>query len=280
MRSVFIFILLLLLQLVSFSQDDKDKVTSEIVKEGKKLYRSEMASWYGTDVFLEKFKDKSSGAQGYFSYLENDKAKCLFYSKGENPKVIATIIFDSTYDTSTARVDGTLRDFTAYENSMYKIRETALSDINSDSMYQQFKNTSLNLIPFIDGGTKKVYVLTGPSENGVIILGNDYLLTFDENDKLLTKKRLHKNPHFFYFGDQSKEKSVGGVHTHLPETGDFITPTDICTLMLYEKFAKWESHVVVSEKYVCIWNCKSDELTTITREAWEKINNDQKKRND
>jgi hypothetical protein len=37
------------------------------------------------------------------------------------------------------------------------------------------------------------------------------------------------------------------MHSHLPETGDFITPTDICTLMPYEKFANWKTHNVVSK---------------------------------
>jgi hypothetical protein len=279
MRKLVFLIPALLVHFFSFSQDETEKITDGIVKEGKKLYRSEMASWYGTDIFLERFKDKASSAQGYVSYVENDKTKCIFYSKGDKPKVVVTIIFDSTYNTSTAEADGTSREFTPMESSLYKIREAALKDINTDTMYKFYKNTDLNLIPFIDGKDKKVYVLTGPKENGVIIIGNDYLLTFDENDKLLAKKSLHKNLHFFYFGNKANEESVGGIHTHLPETGDFITATDICTLMLYEKFAKWESHVVVSEKYVCIWNCKTDVLLTLTREAWDKINEDQKKRN-
>jgi hypothetical protein len=30
----------------------------------------------------------------------------------------------------------------------------------------------------------------------------------------------------------------GAMQCHLPEIGAFLTATDICTLMLYEKFAK------------------------------------------
>lgn len=58
-----------------------------------------------------------------------------------------------------------------------------------------------------------------------------------------------------------------------------MTATDICTLMLYEKFAKWEQHLVMSEKYVNIWNCKSDQLTVIPREVFNKISMDPVKRN-
>jgi hypothetical protein len=69
------------------------------------------------------------------------------------------------------------------------------------------------------------------------------------------------------------------MHSHLPETGDYITATDICTLMLYEKFAKWKTHNVVSKKYLNIWNCETDQLTVISMEAVDKINKDQEKRN-
>ena len=62
---------------------------------------------------------------------------------------------------------------------------------------------------------------------------------------------------------QKLEKVEGSMHTHLPETGDFITAADICTLMLYEKFAKWKSHNVVSKNYLNIWNCETDQLTVL-----------------
>jgi len=61
------------------------------------------------------------------------------------------------------------------------------------------------------------------------------------------------------------------MHSHIPQTGEFITATDICTLMLYEKFAKWDQHLVIAEHYVSIWNCKTDELLILTKKAWNKI---------
>jgi hypothetical protein len=175
----------------------------------------------------------------------------------------------------------TEREFTKTESDLYEIRKLALTEINSDTLFKTYKNTNLNLIPLTNGGDKKVYVLTGPQNNGVVIFGNDYLLTFDNNNKLLIKKQLHKNIIPVYYGGKEDEdkKSVGAMHSHLPETGEFMTPTDICTLMLYEKFAKWEQHIVVSEKYMNIWSCKTDQLTVIPRDVVEKINKDQEKRN-
>lgn len=204
-----------------------------------------------------------------------------FFSKNENPKIIGTISFDKTYNTKTAKTDLTERDFTKTEADLYQIRKIALAEIQTDTLFKTYNNTNLNLIPLITKKEKKVYVLTGPKNNGVVIFGNDYLLTFDNDNKLTLKKQLHKNIIPIEYGgkQQDGKEIVGTMHSHLPETGDFITPTDICTLMLYEKFAKWKTHNVVSKKYLSIWNCETDELNVVPMDVVEKINKAQKSNN-
>jgi hypothetical protein len=238
-----------------------------------------MASWYGTDIFVENYKERAN-IGGYFSYTENETSKCIFFSKADTPKVIGTISFDSTYNTKTAKTEIFEREFTKLESDLYTIRKIALVTINSDTLFKTYKNTNLNLVPLIDNDEKKVYVLTGPEQNGVVIFGNDYLLMFDTANNLVTKKPLHKNIITINYGSKELEgKEIEGtIHTHLPETGDFITATDICTLMLYEKFTKWKQHNVVSKNYLNIWNCLTDELVVIPMETIDKINRNQEKR--
>ena len=273
-------IVLTLLTVSVFGQKNPTDKAQPIVAEGKLLYKSEMASWYGTDLFLENYKDKTN-IGGYFSYIDNNIAKCVFFSKAESPKVIGTISFDSTYNVNTAKMDLAERDFSQTENDLYQIRKVALDELktNTDGLFKFYQNTNPNIIPLINGKEKKVYVLTGPKNSGVVIFGNDYLLTFDKKNKLITKKQLHKNIIPIEYGNEIEGNEIeGAMHNHLPKTGDFITATDICTLMLYEKFAKWKTHNVVSEKYLNIWNCETDQLTVITMDAVEKINKDQEKR--
>ena len=231
------------------------------------------------DIFLEKFKETEK-IGGYLSYSDNDIAKCIFFSKGDNAKVIGTISFDSTYNVQTAKSDFAERKFTKTESDLFTIRSIALKTINSDTVFKTYKNTSLNLIPIISNEEKKVYVLTGPQNNGVVIFGNDDLLTFDNENKLINRKQLHRNIIVTNYGEKIEDgkEIVGAMHTHLPETGDFITATDICTLMLYEKFAKWKQYNIISKNYFSIWNCETNELTTISNDVMEKINKDQKKR--
>lgn len=270
---------LFLLNAPVFGQNTPTEAAQPIVAEGKLLYRSEMASWYGTDLFLEQYKNREN-IGGYFSYADTVYTKCVFFSKADEPRVIGTILFEGTPDVNASNVILKERAFSPLERDLYAIRNLAIEAIDADTMFKTYKNTNLNLIPLIQGREKKVYVLTGPQSNGVVIFGNDYLLTFDAQNKLLSKKQLHKNIIPVYYGAEAEgdQKSVGAMHSHLPETGEFITATDICTLMLYEKFANWEQHIVVSEQYINIWDCKTNQLLVVTKEAMDKINKDQEKR--
>ncbi|MCO5269023.1 MAG: hypothetical protein M9897_09030 [Brumimicrobium sp.] len=272
---------MILFSLSIFGQKNPTDEAQPIVAEGKLLYKSELASWYGTDLFLENYQEREN-IGGYFSYTDNDIAKCVFFSRAENPKVIGTISFDNTYSIETAKTDLTEREFTPTENELYQIRKIALDELNTntDGLFKFYQNTSPNIIPLINGEEKKVYILTGPKVSGVVIFGNDYLLTFDKNNKLVTKKQLHKNIIPIEYGNEEDGNVIeDAMHNHLPETGDFITATDICTIMLYEKFAKWKTHNVVSKKYLNIWDCETDQLTVIPMSTVKKINKNQEKRN-
>jgi hypothetical protein len=259
-----------------YAQEDVSKLTAPIVSEGKRLYRSEMASWYGTDLFMEKYADKDN-IGGYFSYQEGDSAKCIFFSREDNPRVIGTINFEQTYDLAKADINLQQRDFTKNEKELYTIRQLTLKLLTEDTMFKFYKNASTNLIPIITNGEKKVYVLTATTQQNVVIFGNDYLLTFDKDNRLLVKKALHQNIIVTDYGKKTKdgEEVIGGVHTHLPATGDFITATDICTLMLYSKFAGWKSYNIISANYFSIWNCETNELVTLSNKVMDKIYKDQ-----
>ena len=271
--------LLLFLCSSSLAQDKTDQISDSIITIGKELYRSEMASWYGTDIFLERFKDQRQNIGGYFSYRDsNNFTNCIFFEKKDNPQVLATIKFDSTYHLNNAQVDSLKRDFSSLERDIYTVRQLAVKEISSDTLFKGYNNTRFNIVPLISNGRKQVYVFTGPQNNGVVIFGNDYLLTFDKDNNLGAVRRLHKNIMPIEYGKQSNQEVGITMHSHSPETGDYITSTDICTLMLYENIAKWKQHIVMSKDYVSIWNCETNQLVTLTKQAWERIYEDQQQR--
>lgn len=273
MRKTVITILTAAIGTLSYGQSKEEK---EIIAEGTKLYKTEMASWYGTDIFLEKFADKKQIVGGYLSYIANDKSICVFFSKGSSPKILTTFSFDSTYNVNTATIDGQEREPSKQESDLIVIRQTALTQLRTDTLFKSYKDMSPNLVPINDEKGKRVYILTGPQKQGIVVFGNDYLLTFDRDNKLMDKRQLHKNIITIAYGTEEGKTIISTMHTHLPETGDLITATDICTLKLYGKYAQWGQHLVMSSKNVSIWDCKKDQLLVLTRKAWERIYGDQK----
>lgn len=271
MQKTLFLILFALLSLSIFSQKSVDQQIESIKKEGGKLYKSEMASWYGTDIFIEQYQNKEN-IGGYLSYSEKDKNICIFYSNSNKPKVIGTIAFDDSFDITKANIDLTERAFNSTENQLYILRKKAQDIIYNDetSFFQHYENTKFNLIPLIEKEVSKVYLLTGPSISNVVVFGNDYLLTFNKQNELIDKKALHKNIIPIEFGEEG-ENIESTMHSHLPETGDLMTATDICTLMLYGKFTSWKKHLVVSENYLNIWNMADDSYHIMTMDAVNKI---------
>ena len=245
----------------------------EILAEAWLLYNSEMASWHGTDIFRARFADKADKVEGYFSYSEENKHTCIFFSNNEDPDVLASITFTDNFVPEAAVVKDTPRKFTPAEKDLYTIRQKALQESVSDTLFKRYNNTNLNFIPLIVKNKKKVYVLTGPTVTGVVVFGNDYLIEFDKKNNITKKRALHANIIPIDYTDNPEETVT--IHSHVEETGDLITATDICTLMLYGPYTNWEQHYVVSKNNVSIWDCKKDELLVLTREAWDRLNEHQ-----
>jgi hypothetical protein len=277
-------IVLLLMMLFAFDtfaqQKDTQRITDSIVNEGKALYRSEFASWYGTDIFLEKCQSKRALIGGYLSYETPTGLNNIFYSKGDDPVVLGTTSFGSDMLPGNYMLDTTKRPFTSTEKELFTLRVSVIKRMTTDTIFKYYKNTDLNPVPIITNGIKKVYVLTGPKQNGVVVFGNDYLVNFDNNNQITAINRLHKNIITAYYNNtqDSSKREVSGFHSHLPTTGDFITATDICTLMLYEKFTTWNQYYTISKNYISIWDCKKNSLFALTMDAWNRINADQAKR--
>ncbi|UOK41711.1 MULTISPECIES: hypothetical protein [Flavobacterium] len=257
----------LFLSINNFAQSKIEKLKENTLKEGLLLYQSEKASWHGTDLFLEQYKNESN-VGGYVSYTDGDSPKCVFVSKNDKTIVIGTISFDKSFDLSKAKIDLSERKVNSLEQDYLNLRTKTIEALQTDTIFKYYENTSYNIVPLITGKEKKAYVLTASKENGKVIIGNDYLINFNKNGDLKKTSRLHKGMLAFDYG---KKDMLGIMHNHLPGYNEIFTPTDICTMMLYQTQAGWEKNHVVSKKYVSIWDCKKNDLVVLTMEAWEKI---------
>lgn len=245
------------------------QIADSINAEGEMLYRSEWASGHSTQIFASSFGEKKRLSDGYFSYETEKVMTTIFFSKNEGPVVLATVKFDNGLDSSKYSIDTTTRKFTEKEKEFYTIRSKAAQVVLNDTLFKFYQNTSLNLVPIIKNGTKRVYVITAQTAPDEILLGNDYLINFDKDNDIIKKTRLHNN--LIPLETGGKEAIKASSHQHLGETSPFITATDICAFKLWRGKTTWVISFVVSAGYVSAWHFRDEFLEILTQEEWQKI---------
>lgn len=255
--------------------------SEKILKEGKLLYRLEKASWFGTDDFLANYPDKRDSIGGYLSYATPDNMiNTIFFSRYNPNHILIRYHFDSLPVQTPISVDTYQKKATSIEEDLIAIRQDAIDKIseNSDGFFTFYEETSLNPIPLITEKEKKVYILTGPQVSGVVLIGNDYLLSYDEKNNFIEKRKIHNSliqtP---YKSDSEENKIKTTYHSHV--NSEVIDPTDICTLLLYKDYVEWKQHYVISKDYVSIFDLEKEQLVILTKKAWDKMNGNKKEKN-
>jgi hypothetical protein len=270
MKKLFTLITLFILAQNAIAQKNAlRQIADSINAEGEMLYRSEWASGNSTHIFASNFGEKKRLSNGYFSYETEKGMTTIFFSKNEGPVVLATVKFDNGLDSSKYSIDTTTRKFTEKEKEFYTIRSKAAQVVLNDTLFKFYQNTSLNLVPIIKNGTKRVYVITAQTAPDEVLLGNDYLINFDKDNDIIRKTKLHNN--LIPLGTGGKDAIKASSHQHLGETSPFITATDICAFKLWKAKTTWVISFVVSAGYVSAWHFRDEFLEILTQDEWQKI---------
>lgn len=270
-----IFTLLLILSFapaaapILHAQDEADLVLAE----GKALYRLEKAAWNGTDLMREEFPEEMEKVGGYATYPDGSNTHCVFFSRDSITTILADFSFDSTFAINTATIDRVRQYPTEKEVRLRNLRASAIAHMSTNNIFKVYENSNLNIVPMVHQGVAKVYVLTGPSVSGIVIFGNDYLIEFNERDEVKSARALHRNIIQIEYGEASAET----YHSHTESTGSYMTPTDVCTLMLYGPYTNWTKHTVLSQTHWNMWDVKKNTMAVLTRKAMDKIKKQMKK---
>lgn len=267
------FLATLLLSALRLSSPHATPPTEAILAEGLRLYQSERSSWVATDLMLATTIDRSQ-IGGYLSYFEGDSVRTIFWAHEAAGAVGTPLLASYTFPRQDVRVETAnfrpLTHFTTHEAQLFRIRQAAMAELNSGKKdYTLQPKTSLNLALVEEARETKVYVLTGPEESGILPIGNDYLLTFSPSGQLKSTERLH-NSYLPMSQGKGKSEIRAMLHSHL-EAHPYITPTDICSILLYRNQLPAHQHYVIGQEYVSIFDIDKQELVIITRKAFEKM---------
>ncbi|KXX71136.1 hypothetical protein [Flammeovirga sp. SJP92] len=266
-------LLLLVFMLLSFSLFSQTKNADKLLEKGKLLYRMDKGSWYGTDHFLSNFPSKKDSIGGYLSYEDtNNKIRTIFFSRYNPDRILARYEFETIPTETPISIDTIHHQVTEEEKVLIAVRSDTFQRIykQTNSFYSHYENTSLNIIPYRNERSIDVYVVTAPRTHGVVLIGNDYKLSYSHKGEFQKEEKLHNSLiQLPYASEKGASKIQSTIHSHVKS--DLITETDICTLLLYKEYVEWTQHIVVGDKLVSIFDLEKTTLFTMKRKVFEKL---------
>ena len=263
----FLFIIAICVQISAQNLFDSSKA---ILDAGKQLYRLEKASWNATDFLRDNFPEKKTAVGGYVSYELNDEMVTVFFNKRDPSQIVARFAFDYIPGPKPKVIDILDTKPTSKETELFALREDARHRVesNTEHYFKYYDSCSFNFIPIITPASRLVYILTAPNGCKDVIIGNDYLLTYDKSNELVKKEKFHNTMLKFPYGNPADSAGVS-YHSHI--LSNFITPTDVCTLLLYKDYLHAKTHFVMGENYVSIFDVQKEILMIVRRDSFEKI---------
>jgi len=245
----------------------------KIVQEGKLMSQLEMASFYGTNDMFMRLPHLMMLVGGYVSYLDKDMLiTTVFYNLYDTEEVIVRYKFDTYLNPVPIIIDTSNRMATPFENDLIKIRQDAVDRLyaQEDDFFEHYEDLKFNPIPLIYENERKVYLMSFTEEK-IILLGNDYVLYYDDNNEFYKQEKLHSEV-IKLDPENDKNSEIPFATQQTQHLHDAIQPTDVCTLMMYKKYIKWRKHYVFSQKYVSIYDIGKETLEILPIDEWKKTN--------
>jgi hypothetical protein len=264
MKKLMFSLLLLLVVGNAIAQDIQTKI-KPVIEEGKQIFQIEMANRMAPKLFKAKYKGKEKASE-HISYLESNSVRSVFFTKGEKPKVLGSILFDASFEEDNIMSEFTERELSVKEIEISKLKSAASKMLQDASSFNALPNTSFSIVPLMPNGENKVFILSIPKEEGTVLFGNDYVLNFDNKFNLTSKEALHRTlASVTYTPGAGRENDQKSSHTHVATNGDLVTSTDIATLLLFQKPTGWSQHTFIAENYIFFWSYVSNELKAIPK---------------
>lgn len=221
-RTVFVGILVLTLAALPLvaKKKNSDPVMPEVTARGRMLYECDQAAWHSSDAVMAT--NPSKEYLGRYIPRKSDAGWVVGFGRLNEARDKFLVAYEATQGTTLQEFTIKKFDPPREDASFYlfaaRAFDTALHDFQGEK-----RSYNLAVLP-APSDQLFVYILPAQTENGVYPLGGDvrYLISADGN-KILEKHQMHKTI-IENRDDQSKEKTVMGVHTHVlsdvPEDSD------------------------------------------------------------
>ena len=241
MKKIFCLIVILGISLTLFGQK-KDKLPipigeelakinadlDSILKEAYHLYLSEKINWWASDDYMER--GIYPPAKGSYVMFEDSLAKVLFVADND------LCVYEERYHLASKTTDYlTERRALSETEKQFCDRQVRLMGKLTESGMQVYAypedQASFNIdVIRINDSITRIYLILGALANNLIPFGNDFSFDFDNNDSLIASREYHHS--YIPISWENSQTIEHVTHSHTKDN-PYITPTDICTFVLY-----------------------------------------------
>ncbi len=232
---------------VAFGQD-LEQLSNKILAEGIELYRNEKASWISTDSVPEADREL---VNGYFSYSDGKNYFSIYVDKTDKSAVYKfTFSPVGNLEIELIQTEKNI-PLSESEINILSVRKKAVG--LSSMWYQQFGYTQIvnpNIIIYRTEPEFIVYAIPGAKQHGLLPIGGDLRMTFKPDGELNRIDPIHNN--LIPLNTDTPEETAYMAHEHRGKrlAKEYMTSTDVCTLLLYRQFLKEEKHLSVHKKFI------------------------------
>lgn len=227
---------------------DLEQLATNILTEGIELYRSERASWISTDSIPDQDRPLIGG---YFTYPNGVYLHSIYVDTAEN-NAVYKFTFEpiGNMDIELVRTEKNI-ELSIEEKLILEIRKNALA--TGSYWYQSFGYSRIVNPNVIIHKTKpefEVYIIPGTFEDGLLPIGGDIYLTYKLDGKFRDMEPIHNNLIPMETSTNGDVAYMAHEHKGKRLAKEYITATDICTLLLYRDYLNGEKHLTVHKKFV------------------------------
>lgn len=245
------------------NQTPEQQTADQLRMIGVELYQMELASRVAADSLMSKYP--TNNIAGYLSYRKGKSFRVIFWQPDSIGKNIISNEYSFGEMIDFQRSTATPRPPTAYEKVLIAVRTDAARRANSD---REILAIGLQMNLYIRDDGNRIYAYLSPVTTSAshIVLGGDFVLTYDRSGNFVSNQALHKetykvSPVSDGILNNISQKTFTNVQGKLP----YPTATDICTLLLFRHIIGWEEFYYNSSKYISVLNVKTSQLSLIKK---------------
>jgi hypothetical protein len=262
-----IFFLSLIIFNCAHAQDEFETEKKKILEEGFLLFKLRKAE---TNSIEKLGRPKSY--EECVTYFNKDSLVTVFYKKKASEliyDIYQTVIHDTTIELKFILSRVTNRMPTQEELELITLKEE-----NKQSMYPldfSPQNIGRYVVLYKKEDYYLIYCMKFDLNDNVLPLGGDYCFKKKYSDKYYSLPDLfHKNYIPIDMTTAPKDSAVASMHNHLGSTSNYITPTDICTLLLYKDKNPFKEHYVISNRHISKFNTQDRSLIIMKKKDFNK----------